>query len=171
MGEGRLMAAGAPPAKRLRQSAILEIVARTPVASQGELAELLRQRGFAVTQATVSRDVAELALVKVPRGDRARYLSPDDLAAAPDRDADRRLTRLLEEIPVTIGRSGLSLVLRGPAGSAQALAQSIDHSTLQDQEGTLAGDDTILVLFADEPRLERWLDRFRRLLPRAGTRT
>lgn len=157
------MASGAPPAKRLRQRAILELLARVPIANQDELAARLRERGFAVTQATVSRDVADLHLVKVLRGDRHIYLSPDDLATTPARDADGRLGRLLGDIPVTVGRSGLALVLRGPAGSAQALAQAIDHSSLQEQEGTLAGDDTILVLFADEPRLERWLARFRRL--------
>lgn len=159
------MAATAPAGKRLRQRAILELVARSPIGSQAELAELLRQRGFSVTQATVSRDIAELALIKVGRGDGPRYLSPDDLASIPGGDADRHLARLLAEIPVTVGRSGLSLVLRGPAGGAQSLAQAIDRSTLQDQEGTLAGDDTILVLFADEARLELWLARFRRLQP------
>ncbi|TAM75910.1 MAG: arginine repressor [Chloroflexota bacterium] len=160
------MAAGAPVSgKRLRQQAILEIVARTPVGNQAELAELLRERGLTVTQATVSRDIADLSLVKVTRGGRPRYLSPDDLASTPGQEADRRLARLLAEIPVTVGRSGLILVLRGPAGSAQALAQAIDRSTLQEQEGTLGGDDTILVLFADQARLERWLDRFQRLQP------
>jgi transcriptional regulator of arginine metabolism len=159
------MSIASPTGKRLRQRAILEIVARGPIGSQEELAGRLRERGFEVTQATVSRDVAELRLVKVPRGGRHIYLSPDDLATSPppSTDADGRLSRLLAEIPMTVGRSGLSLVLRGPAGSAQALAQAIDQSTLQDQEGTLAGDDTILVLFADEARLERWRGRFRRL--------
>ena len=159
------MTTTAPPSKLLRQRAILELVARAPVGSQSELAELLRQRGFGVTQATVSRDIAELALVKVVRGDGPRYLSPDDLASVSGRDADRHLARLLAEIPMTVGRSGLTLVLRGPAGGAQSLAQAIDRSSLQEQEGTLAGDDTILVLFANEDRLERWLARFHRLRP------
>lgn len=155
------MAAHAPNLKRLRQRTVLEIVARTPVGNQEELVERLRERGFPVTQATVSRDVAELGLVKLLRGDRHTYISPDDLAHAPDPEADHRLVRLLAETPVTVGRSGLILLLRGPVGSAQALARAIDQSTLQDQEGTLAGDDTILVLFADEARLARWLERFR----------
>jgi transcriptional regulator of arginine metabolism len=150
-------------AKRARQRAILDIVARTPIASQEELVEALAARGFAVTQATVSRDVAELRLVKVVRGDRHRYVSPDDLGHEPDPDADGRLVRLLDETPVTVGRSGLILVLRGPVGSAQALARAIDQSGLREQEGTLAGDDTILVLFADEARLITWQRRFRAL--------
>ena len=157
------MATSSPDAKRLRQRAVLEIVARSPVGSQEELVERLRERGFPVTQATVSRDVAELRLVKLVRGERHVYLSPDDLANAPDPEADHRLVRLLAEMSVTVGRSGLILLLRGPVGSAQTLARAIDQSTLQDQEGTLAGDDTILVLFADEARLARWLERFRAL--------
>jgi transcriptional regulator of arginine metabolism len=153
--------AGGPGVKRLRQRAVLEIVGRAPVASQEELVERLRERGFGATQATVSRDVAELGLVKLLRGDRHVYVSPDDLAHAPSPDADHRLARILGETPVTVGRSGLTLVLRVPPGSAQSVALAIDQSGLQDQEGTLAGDDTILVLFADEVRLERWLGRFR----------
>jgi transcriptional regulator of arginine metabolism len=152
-----------PTTKRARQRAILEIVARTPIASQEELVEQLAIRGVQVTQATISRDVAELRLVKLMRGDRHVYVSPDDLANTPDPDADGRLGRLLDETPVTVGRSGLILVVRGPVGSAQALARAIDQSGLREQEGTLAGDDTVLVLFADEDRLAAWHRRFRAL--------
>ena len=71
------------------------------------------------------------------------------------------MRRILFDVPVTVGRSGLILVLTGTPGTASVVAQAIDESTLQEQEGTLAGDNTLLVLFADEPRLERWLERFR----------
>jgi transcriptional regulator of arginine metabolism len=159
-----------PAAKRVRQRLILELIAQFPVHSQEELVDLLAARGFNVTQATVSRDIAELGLVKAPRASGHVYAAPAtlnrNLAAADD-----RLARLLETIPVTVGRSGLILVLRGPVGSAQALAQAIDESSLEEQEGTLAGDDTVLVLFADDERLARWHARFRRLqgLPPAST--
>lgn len=148
-----------------RQRAIRELVARGSVSSQEELAEALRARGFAVTQATVSRDVTELGLVKVARGDRHIYLAPEDLAPppAPAVPSDERLRRILADIPVRIGRSGLILLLISSPGSASALGQAIDESSLDDQEGTLAGDNTLLVLFADEARLERWLARFRAL--------
>ena len=65
---------------------------------------------------------------------------------------------ILADIPVTIGRSGLILVLTGQPGTASVIAQAIDDSTLQEQEGTLAVDNTLIVLFADESRLERWLE-------------
>lgn len=145
--------------KRDRQATISRLVASRPIGSQGELVEALRELGFDVTQATVSRDIAELGLVKVPRGDHHGYISPADLAPQPRR-ADERLRRVLADLPVTIGRSGLTLVLKSSPGMANALGQAIDESSFDEQEGTLAGDDTLLVLFADEERLARWLDRF-----------
>lgn len=138
-----------------------ELVARQPIANQDEFASLLRERGYAVTQATVSRDIAELGLVKVTRADRHIYASPDDLATTAH--SDDALRRLLTTVPLTVRRSGLTLLLIGGPGSAQGIAEAIDHSTLTDQEGTLAGENTVLVLFADDERLERWHARFREL--------
>lgn len=146
-----------------RRRAIGEIVASRPVGSQAELAELLLERGHTVTQATISRDIAELGLVKVTRGDRHVYISTDDLGPRPAARlaTDARLRRILADIPVTVGRSGLILLLTGTPGTAGTIAQAIDESTLTEQEGTLAGDNTLLVLFADDARLEGWLERFR----------
>ncbi len=145
--------------QRDRRRAVREIVAREPIASQQELADRLAARGFAVTQATVSRDVAELGLAKVWRGDRHVYVLADDLAGPPDR-SDERLRRILADIPVSIARSGLILVIVGSPGTASVIAQAIDESPLTEQVGTVAGDNTLLVLFADEPSLERWRTRF-----------
>ena len=149
--------------KQRRQRTLLDLVARSPIGSQEELVELLRGAGFEVTQATVSRDAAELGLVKVPRGDRHVYATPD--TAATGNLYDTRLRRLLEDIPVRVGRSGLSLVLLATPGSAGAISQAIDQSSLQDQVGTLAGDNTLLVLFETEAALERWLVRFQGYQP------
>ena len=146
--------------KRLRQRAIRALVTSRPVTSQHALVDELRAQGFEVTQATVSRDIAELRLVTVPRAGGHVYAAPEDVATTP-RASDERLRRLLSDVPVTVGRSGLILVLTGSPGTASVIAQAIDESTLHDQEGTLAGDNTLLVLFADEVRLERWLARFR----------
>jgi transcriptional regulator of arginine metabolism len=148
--------------KRDRQRAIRELVAREPIGSQQELVIRLAERGFPATQATVSRDITELGLVKVSRADRHVYISPADLAPPSGAvSSDERLRRILADIPVTVGRSGLTLVLTGTPGTASVVAQAIDESTLDEQEGTLAGDNTLLVLFADDDRLERWLGRFR----------
>jgi transcriptional regulator of arginine metabolism len=151
--------------KAARQRAIRELVARGSIGSQGELAALLAERGFTVTQATVSRDIAELGLAKVSRGDRHIYVLPEDLAPPPGQSAldrampDERLRRIAADVPFTVGQSGLILVLTGTPGTASVLAQAIDESSLE-QVGTLAGDNTVLVLFADESQLRRWQERF-----------
>jgi transcriptional regulator of arginine metabolism len=153
--------------KRLRQRAIRQLIASRPVGSQRELVDALLDQGFDVTQATVSRDITEMGLLKAPRADGHVYISPEDVASrAPSPiptdspGSDERLRRILADVPVTVGRSGLILVLTGTPGTASVVAQAIDESSLHEQEGTLAGDNTLLVLFADEVRLERWLARF-----------
>jgi transcriptional regulator of arginine metabolism len=156
--------------KRLRQRAIRQLIASRPVGSQRELVDALIAEGFDVTQATVSRDITELGLLKASRTDGHVYVSPEDVASRTPTtlpattqakpEAVDRLRRILGDVPVTVGRSGLILVLTGTPGTASVVAQAIDESTLREQEGTLAGDNTVLVLFADEVRLERWLERF-----------
>jgi transcriptional regulator of arginine metabolism len=155
--------------KRQRQRAIRQVIASRPVGSQRELVDALIEQGFDVTQATVSRDITELGLLKAPRADGHVYVSPEDVASrtpatlptpSPSPAPDERLRRILSDVPVTVGRSGLILVLTGTPGTASVVAQAIDESTLHEQEGTLAGDNTVLVLFADEDRLERWLELF-----------
>ena len=167
--------------KRDRQRTIRELVLSESIGSQQDLADRLNARGFAVTQATVSRDIGELGLVKVPRADGHVYVVPEALAGSNgsgngsarsdggsdgETDAmaisrtDERLRRILADIPVTIGRSGLILLVTGSPGTASVIAQAIDESSLHEQEGTLAGDNTLLVLFADEARLLRWRERF-----------
>jgi len=148
------------PVKRDRHAAIRQLVAARPIASQGELVAELSALGFDVTQATVSRDVAELGLAKVMRGDRSIYVIPEALGPPARPPSDERLRRILADIPVTVGRSGLILVLTGQPGTANVIAQAIDESTLTDQVGTVAGDNTLIVLFGDESALERWLHRF-----------
>ena len=147
--------------KQLRQRAIRQLVSDRAVSSQREVVDALTQQGFEVTQATVSRDITELGLHKAARADGHVYIVPDLPSAAIPPGTDERLRRILADIPVRIGRSGLTLVLTGTPGTASVIAQAIDESTLQEQEGTLAGDNTLLVLFADDPSLERWLERFR----------
>jgi len=148
-------------AKAERQRLIRELVSRYPVGNQQGIVALLAQRGVAVTQATVSRDITELGLVKVFRGGRHVYAFPEDLAAAAVQPpSDEGLRRVLSDLPVRVGRSGLILLLISSPGSAGAIAEAIDRSSLSEQEGTLAGDNTVLVLFRDEDSLERWRLRF-----------
>ena len=168
-----LDAALAGPSKRGRHRAIRELVATAAIASQQDLVERLTARGHVVTQATVSRDIAELGLVKAPRLGGHVYVLPETLGnGGPDAPAatptDDRLLRILADIPVTIGRSGLILLVTGSPGTASIIAQAIDESSLTEQEGTLAGDNTLLVLFADDERLIAWRQRFDDILDRAA---
>jgi transcriptional regulator of arginine metabolism len=158
---------GAAGSKRDRQRIIRDLARAAAVGSQQELVDLLIGQGFAVTQATVSRDIAELGLVKAPRGGRHVYVVPESVGSAgaggsepAPRPTDERLRRILADIPVSVGRSGLILLVTGSPGTASVIAQAIDESSLTEQEGTLAGDNTLLVLFADEARLLAWRDRF-----------
>src|SRR5262245_39184537 len=130
------MATATQDLKRLRQRAIRELVASRPVGSQRELVDALIDEGFAVTQATVSRDITELGLLKVPRADGHVYVTPDTVNGATASNgvgsgsgSDARLVRILADVPVTIGRSGLILVLTGTPGTASVIAQAIDEST------------------------------------------
>jgi transcriptional regulator of arginine metabolism len=154
--------------KAQRQRAIRDLISSRPIGSQREVVDALGAQGFAVTQATVSRDITELGLIKAPGADGHVYVAPS--AGTPDtiRASDERLIRILGDISVSIGRSGLILVLTGTPGTASVIAQAIDESSLHEQEGTLAGDNTLLVLFADEPRLERWRRRFEAIQAQSG---
>src|SRR5690242_20920764 len=127
-----------PELKRSRQRVIRELVASRPIGSQRELVDALTEAGFEVTQATVSRDIAELGLLKAPRAEGHAYVSPEAVGAPapPVRTGPgERLRRILADVPVTVGRSGLTLVLVGTPGTASVVAQAIDESTLQDQVG------------------------------------
>jgi transcriptional regulator of arginine metabolism len=148
--------------KRARQHQIRDLVSSQRVANQADLVRLLAERGFTVTQATVSRDIGEMGLVRMGRAGGPAYASPDDLDVRPS--SDDAIRRVLTDLPVRFGRSGLILVLTGSPGSAPAIAEAIDRSSLTEQEGTLAGDNTVLVLFRDEQRLDRWQTRLRQIL-------
>lgn len=144
-----------------RHRQIRELVARGPVENQQQLVDLLTERGYQVTQATVSRDIAALGLVKTVRGNQHAYAAPDDLARP--RGDDAMLLRVLRDIAFDVRRSGLILLLVSTPGSASILAEAIDRSTLEGPEGTVAGDNTVLVLFADEARLDAWRARLAEL--------
>lgn len=153
--------------KRERQQVITELAAEGRFASQQELVGLLTERGFDITQATVSRDIAELGLVRVVRGDMHTYTTPDGVTRISG-GGDERLRRVFSDLPVSIRRSGLILLIVSTPGTAGVLAEAIDSSSLSEQEGTIAGDNTVLVLFADEERMERWRARLAELVEPGG---
>ncbi len=138
-------------AKRSREErlrAIQEIVQTEEIETQKELAEKLRARGFQVTQATVSRDIARLHLVRVPLGPgRYRYaLAHTELAE----DIYEELKRRFKEFVRDVDRGGNILVLKTAEGHASGIALLLDRLRRDDIVGTLAGEDTILVVARDE---------------------
>jgi len=141
-----------PATKPARQQKIVDLLTRQQVRSQSELGELLAQDGLHVTQATLSRDLLELDAVKV------RTASGSLVYAVPGEGGDRtpragetlgaeaRLERLLGELLVSAEASANLVVLRTPPGAAQFLASAVDKAELTAVLGTIAGDDTVLVI-------------------------
>jgi transcriptional regulator of arginine metabolism len=145
-----------PDTKTARQQKIVDVLATHQVRSQTELAELLAQAGVAVTQATLSRDLVELDAVKIRTasgslvyavpaegGDRRPRMAPESSASG------ARLARLAGELLVSADHSGNLVVLRTPPGAAQLLASALDKNELAGVLGTIAGDDTVLVIGRD----------------------
>lgn len=151
--------------KARRQSLILDVIQREPVRSQEQLRQRMRAVGVDVTQATLSRDIRELGLVK--GGADGAYQTP---LAPPTRStpgADAMLQRLLAVQLLRIDRVQQLVLLRTGLGHAQSLCAALDSARLQEVVGTLAGEDTILIITADARRAKALV---RRLETLAGER-
>lgn len=136
--------------KRQRQQAILDLVRSEDLGSQKAITDRLRDRGFDVTQPTVSRDLEELGLVRVrDAGGHLRYAAP---GAAVPVGGEERLRRVLEEFLVSMEASRNLVVVKTPPGAANTVAQALDASGVGGVIGTVAGDDTILVVAAEGVR-------------------
>jgi transcriptional regulator of arginine metabolism len=134
--------------KRERQGAILEIIRNNRVTSQMELRNLLLEETIDVTQATLSRDLKELRLVKVPgAAGRSHYTLPEEWEHTPP------LETLLPALFLSVDGTGNLLVVRTMTGGAQAVATGIDWEEWPEVLGTIAGDDTILLILRDEGHL------------------
>lgn len=146
--------------KARRQSAILEVVEQEAVRSQEQLRQRLAQRGFDVTQATLSRDIKELGLVK--RSSDGAY-QPAGAPAAPGATAIDALGRALTEYLVNVEPVQQLVVLKTGAGQAQLLGLAIDRARLAEVVGTLAGDDTILIIARDAKNAQQVTKKLREL--------
>ena len=140
------------PTRTGRQRRIVDLLGSRDVRSQGELLALLAEDGIEVTQATLSRDLVELGAVKVRSGRALVYAVPGeggDRTARPAPDGDvvtARLRRGCEELLVTAEPSQNLVVVRTPPGAASFLASAMDHGGIPDLLGTIAGDDTIMLI-------------------------
>jgi transcriptional regulator of arginine metabolism len=124
--------------KEERQRAILDLVRDRPVQTQQELARALTERGFTATQATVSRDIQELGLVRTGSG----YQPGSPVSA-------------VSELVISMTQVEFVVVIRTPPGTANLVARAIDESAMPGVAGTLAGDDTILAVLSDRHAAER----------------
>lgn len=149
--------------KLRRQQLILEIIEAKPIATQDELAQELRSRGIYATQATISRDIKELQLIKIPTGvDSYRYARPQKQQDSP-RIFDR-LRRLFHDSVVSIDHSENLVVIHTLPGAAQGVASAIDQMGWQEVIGTVAGDDTIIVVVKPRELVLEVVERFESLL-------
>ena len=140
--------------KQLRHRAIRDLVGQRPLRTQQELAAALRERGFRTTQATISRDVAELGLVKESSEGIQAYALPRRLVEA-ETSGEDRLRALLRDLPIELREAGLLLIVRTLPGSAHAIAAALDRARWPEVAGSIAGDDTVFVACVDRASLQR----------------
>jgi transcriptional regulator of arginine metabolism len=152
--------------KLQRHDAIRELVAHALVANQEELRRKLRRRGFEVTQATLSRDIHELRLTKGSGG----YSLPNGsgnsngAGAHAAEDGPPSVVEMMESFGVSVSRAMNQVVLRTQMGGAQPTAAALDREGWSDLVGTIAGDDTVLVICPDVKRAHDVESRLRRML-------
>lgn len=153
----------APLTKAARQARVAELIAGHPVRSQADLVRLLAAEGVQVTQATLSRDLEELGATKA----HGRYVVPTEPAPWPAADADTRLARLAEELLLAAEPAQNLLVLRTPPGGAHLLASALDRTAQPwvtgTVAGTIAGDDTVLLVCRGSAGAEQLSARLLRL--------
>jgi transcriptional regulator of arginine metabolism len=136
--------------RQLRQGAIRRIVRERAVRTQRDLAALLQAEGFACTQATVSRDIADMGVTKIPGGG---YALAEDL----------HLQRMVRELVESVKRSDNLVLVKASAGAAPGVAAALDAAALEGILGSVAGDDTILVIMESAPDGEAFVHTLERL--------
>ena len=155
------MSVGSGSAKARRQHAILQLVAQERLASQAEIRARLTSIGIAATQSTISRDLEELGLARIHDNHGVRYAVT---GATASHGPTLMLGHLLDEFALSFVRSDAGLVIRTPPGAAGAVAEGIDRVALPEIAGTIAGDNTILVVGrvgVTARKIERALGRLR----------
>ena len=146
-----------------RQGAILRLVEQQKLSTQAEVAEALRAHGIDAVQATVSRDIAQLGLVKVRSGDGRLVYA---LAGAADLDRLEELTAALKRWAGEMTPTNGLLVIRTPSGFASALAEAIDRASVHEVAGTIAGENTIFVAAREGLKGEDLRELFRHYMDR-----
>lgn len=148
--------------KLTRHRKIQEIIESREVETQDELAAALKELGIEVTQATVSRDIKEMLLVKIPCGNgRYRYAFPQEKVAI---QADNRLKRVFHNVVEHVDYSGNIVVVKSEPGAAGAVGHALDAMEYEEVLGTVAGDDTVMVIVRPAEAAEQVTERLRKLM-------
>lgn len=148
--------------KASRQRKIQEIIESQKIETQSELTEILKKLGFEVTQATVSRDIKELGLIKVPTGfNSAKYSMPGKIPLV---NLQERTKRLFRDSITNMDSSENLIVIRTLPGAAQAVASCLDHLNCKEIIGTVAGDDTIIIVIKPKEMLNRVMENLEELM-------
>ena len=148
-------------ARTRRQKAIGDLIRAEPLGSQEEVTARLAQLGFAVTQATVSRDLDQLGAVKVKRSGVLAYSLPEQVGGGDW--AAARLERIFAEWVQSVEAAGNLIVLKTPPGSAHLVGLALDQARLEEVAGTISGDDTLFVALRDGVVPGAMAHRFRRM--------
>ena len=147
--------------KTERQAMIVSLIKNNVVSTQEELGEALKNQGIMVTQATLSRDIKELGLIKTPTLDGGyRYALPQDRTPA---DVMRRAQRMLEDAVVAVDAAENILVIKTMSGSAQGVAAAFDDLEWPEVVGTVAGDNTIIAVIRSKEQTGIIMERLRQL--------
>ncbi|MGH7728588.1 MAG: arginine repressor [Vulcanimicrobiaceae bacterium] len=146
--------------KSTRHRAILSLIATRPIHSQEELAALLEGQGYEATQGTISRDIKELGLVKVPLKNGGAQTQFKYVEPGFGKSYASRLHRVIAELVRDVRGSVNQIVLRTPPGSAMLVASALDEAAWSEVLGTLGGDDTVLVVLDDPAHTPVVVQRF-----------
>jgi transcriptional regulator of arginine metabolism len=150
--------------KDRRQAAIRALISECEIETQEELIVKLRERGFTATQATVSRDIGELRLLKVPgSGGRPKYAFSDSASGG---EAQPKYSAILQESIIRIDCAGHIVAIKCHNGMANAACAAIDATEFQGVVGSLAGDDTIFILMRSTELAERFIAALRKMIKR-----
>lgn len=143
--------------KKRRHEKILELIAKHSIDTQEELIGLLRREGFEVTQATISRDINELGLIKKPDGGRYRYFAPAEPLET------EKYESIFRSAVISVDYASNIVVIKCHSGMANAAAAALDATDLPGVVGTLAGDDTIMVVARSEQDAVRLTQQFQKI--------
>lgn len=147
--------------KKKRHEKIIELIEEYPVGTQEELASLLEGNGFEVTQATVSRDIRELHLSKVPvSGGAQRYV----LIHKDETHLGEKYIRVLKDGFISIDSAQNLIILKTVSGMAMAVAAAIDAMNLKEVVGSIAGDDTVMVVVRSAEEVKRLIDKIKTIV-------